>query len=139
MSTPAGYFSLKGHAPDREGRCDFLVSKHHIERLQRAGPHWKFYNLHAMKEVLEVPAVVFTGLHREGVEHGYCYSGHASKKMQGPGIELPPPPDFVAVVIVCPDHRGNIVLDWEWRREDPDKPGWPQDWQSDFTRPVWTT
>jgi hypothetical protein len=58
--------------------------------------------------------------------------------MQRPGIELPPPPGMVGVVFVNPNHRGNIVLDWEWRPEDPDTPGWPEGWQDDFEGVKWS-
>jgi len=138
---PPGYFSVKGRCPDEDGEegCDFLVSRSYVDRWQRVGPGWKFYNFHVIPEVLANPSVILGGLKREGHSHGFCYSGRVSKQMQNAEIELPPPPDRVGVVIVCPDHRGNVVLDYEWRQEDPDRPGWPQSWLRDFVRPIWTT
>jgi hypothetical protein len=139
MGSPPGYLSLEGKDPSGDGTAEFIVARKKIDDLQRYGPEWKFDNLHILKEILGDPVVILEGLKREEVEHGLCYSGHASKRMRGPDITLPPPPDMVAVVIVSPDHRGIVVLDWEWRRECPDAPGWPEGWEDDFARVKWPT
>jgi hypothetical protein len=139
MSCPAGYKALSGRKPSGSGYCDFLVGIKHLDHLQRYGPSWKFYNLHILSEILSGPTVIFEGLNRDDCERGFCYSGLASKRMQSIDITLPPPPNMVAVVFVLPDHRGNIVLDWEWRPEHPESSGWPETWQEDFKRVIWQT
>jgi hypothetical protein len=139
MSVPRGYRSLKGLCPTGEGECDFLVSITYLDHLHKYGPEWKFWNLRILPEVLGHPIVIFQGLKREDYDGGLCYSRRVARRFQGPSIELPPHPDTVAVVFVNPDHRGNIVLDWDWRTEDLDRPGWPENWQSDFGETIWPT
>jgi hypothetical protein len=137
MSLPRGFLGVTGCCPDGQGECQFLVSMKYVTDLQRIGPSWKFWNLHLLDEILKKPTVIFEGLNRQELDKGYCYSGIASKRMQSKTIALPPPPDLVAVVFVNPDPRGLIVLDWEWRRADPDKPGWPIGWSEHFVRPCY--
>ncbi len=138
MSVPRGYRGLKGLCPSGHGECQFIVPQSYLDHVYKYGPQWKFWNLHILSEILSDPEVIFEGLKRDDFEGGYCYSGHASKRMQGPGIELPPPPEMVAVVLVHPSLRGNIVLDWDWRPEHPDTPGWPEAWEDDFERHKWS-
>jgi hypothetical protein len=94
--------------------------------------------LHVLVEILSLPTVIFEGLNRDDYEGGYCYSGRASKKMISATIEAPPPPAMVAAVYVAPVHGNNIILDWEWRREDLDHPGWPESWQRSFGETKWS-
>jgi hypothetical protein len=138
MSVPRDYRELKGLCPAGRGECEFLVPQHYLDHLYKYGPEWKFYNLHILVEILGDPTVIFEGLNRDDFEGGYCYCGQASKRMQGTGIELPPPPEMVAVVFVNPSVRGNIVLDWDWRPEHPDNSGWPDAWQDHFERLKWS-
>jgi hypothetical protein len=42
---------------------------------------------------------------------------------------------FLAYVHGCVG--GYIVFDWDWREEDPDKPGFPLNWEEDFEPPTW--
>jgi hypothetical protein len=138
MNVPKGYLGLSGLCPSGDGKCQFIVSQQHVEHLQRSGPQWKFNNLHVLPEILNDPSVIFEGLKRDDFEGGFCYGGHVSKRMQSTTIELPPPPEMVAVVFVRPRGRENIVLDWEWRPEHSDKPGWPESWDDDFERVKWS-
>jgi|SRR5579864_473186 len=137
MSMPRGYLALSGLDPCGSGGCEFCVAKQYVENLQRYGPQWKFWNLHVMKEVLADPIAIFEGLNRSGYGSGYVYSGLYSKQVISSTIETPPHAGFVGIVIVNPDHRGNIILDWEWRREDLDRPGFPEGWQNDFGDVIW--
>ncbi len=138
MNRLKGYFSLDGLHPSGKGRCTFHVSKHFVEHLERAGPVWKFWNLHIVKEILDAPTAIFEGLNRIGYDSGVVYSGRVSKRIVSKGIEAPPPPDMVGVVIVNSEPRGHIVLDWNWRKEDLDRPGYPEHWQQDFEACRWT-
>ncbi len=138
MNVPQGYRGLKGLSPSGQGECQFIVSQKYLEHLYKYGPQWKFYNLHILTEILRDPVVIFEGLKRDDFEGGYCYSGLVSKRMQSPSIELPAPPGMVAVVFVHPTHAGNIVLDWDWRPEHPDRPGWPDAWEDDFGGHKWS-
>jgi hypothetical protein len=138
MSMGRGYLTLSGLDPSGSGECEFRVARDYVENLQRYGPEWKFRNLHVMREVLADPTAIFEGLNRVGYNSGFVYSGLYSKRFIGPGIEAPPHPDLVGIVIVNPDHRGNIILDWNWRREDPDRSGFPEGWQDDFGSLKWT-
>jgi len=54
------------------------------------------------------------------------------KSDHGGSIETPAPPGRVGVVLVKPDSGGLIILDWEWRQEDLDRPGFPEKWNIDF-------
>lgn len=132
MDCPRGYLPLPGLCPSGNGRCVFCFAKHTVDQLQRYGPEWKFLNLHVMAEVLNNPAAIFEGLNRIGYDSGYVYSARYSKRYIRGGIEVPAQPGFVGIVVVNPDHRGNVILDWNWRREDPDREGFPENWAQDF-------
>jgi hypothetical protein len=137
MSTRRGYFSLSGLDPSGHGQCEFHVPKEFVDSLQRYGPEWKFLNLHVMKEVLADPIVIFEGLNRIGYDSGYVYSGLFSKRVIKLNVEAPPHPEMVGIVIVNPEDRGNIILDWNWRREDLDRRGFPEGWHTDFGGQKW--
>jgi hypothetical protein len=138
MGIPRGFRGLIGLCPSGEGECQFLVRQQYLDHLYKNGPEWKFYNLHILPEILGDPKAIFEGLRRDDFEGGYCYSGYPSKRMQGNSIVLPIPPETVAVVFVNPSVRGNVVLDWEWRPDDPDEPGRPEAWQDHFERLKWS-
>jgi hypothetical protein len=137
MSVPRGYYSVKGLCPDGRGTCEFCVSINYVEHLQRIGPTWRFWNLHIIPEILGNPVAIFKGLQRDDFEDGFCYSGKPSKRMLDSRVEAPLKPDTVAVVFVHQESRGTIVLDWEWRVQDLDQPGWPDQWREDFQEVSW--
>ena len=135
--TPHGYRLVTGMAPDGGGTWDFLVSIDMLQHLERYGPGPKFYDAFLLKGILESPSAVFQGLKREGFEEAHCYSGLPPHRKRSSSIQVPPPPGKVFTIYVKTDHRGHIVLDWDWRPAHPDKPGYPLDCESDFGRQTW--
>ena len=135
--TTRGYLPVSGAAPDGEGTWEFLVSKEMLERLQRYGPKPKFYDASLIPEILTSPSAVFQGLNREGYEDAHCYSGIPAHRKISSSIEAPPPPGMTFLVYVHTDHRGHLVLDWEWRPVHPGQKGFPVNYESDFGRQTW--
>jgi hypothetical protein len=135
--TPPGYYSVSGISPDGKETWDFLVSIEMLRDLERKGPTAKFYDARLLKGVLESPAAVFQDLHREGFEEAYCYCGSPPHRFRSAEIQMPPPPRKVFLVYVTSDHRGHIVLDWEWRPAHLGKAGHPIKCESDFGRQTW--
>jgi hypothetical protein len=52
-------------------------------------------------------------------------------------LKVPPPPRFTLLAFVASDHRGHIVIDWEWREADPERPGYPKRCDTDFGSQTW--
>ena len=65
------YWTLQGMSPGGHGRQEFRIPNALVEHVQRYGPEHKFHELKLVKEILELPTVVFEGL-REEQEEGLC-------------------------------------------------------------------
>lgn len=133
----AGYLTVTGIAPEGDDEWEFLVAREMIEHLQRSGPRPKFYDSFLLGEILASPAAVFRGLKRDGFEEAYCYCGVPSRRMISTTVEAPPPPGRTFLVYVSSDHRGHVVLDWEWRPAHQDRQGLPSDYETSFGSQTW--
>ncbi len=137
MKIPRGYLAIEGLAPDGSGKAIFIIAKKRIEDLQRYAPESKFLELPNVKETLESPIVIFDGLKRDDFLNSYGFCKVPLTQKRSETIETPFPPNFVFLVYVSRDDRGLVVFDWEKRKVDPDYPGRPLGWASDFERIAW--
>jgi hypothetical protein len=140
MCLPKGYISLKGIGPDGNSEVDFDLSQKSIDHFQRYGPTWKFNGLFVLPDILKNPYVIFQGLMRDNLENAYCYSGIPAKwyRKVYPEEEVDFPSDevLVAYVELHPNQRF-IIFDWDKRKQDTRKLGYPKNWESDFGDPIW--
>jgi len=104
-----------------------------VEHIQRYGPEHKFHELKLVKEVLELPTVIFEGL-REEQEDGLCYSGIPSGSYTNLGKKKPPPKGKTFVVFITSDSK---VFQWRWEKADPERDGYPLEWQVRFGGQKW--
>lgn len=109
-----------------------------LEDLQANGPAWKFYDVRLISDNLEGPTVVFEGLQRAGFSQALCYSRSPSVRYVSETESVPQRDRLVFMVFIAAtgDHT---ILDWEWRREDEGRHGYPRGWRHDFARQVWPT
>jgi hypothetical protein len=112
------------------------VEQSMLEHLRLNGPAWKFYNAALICEAVESPGVILQGLNRPGFSGAYCYSRSPSCRWISEEESRPPRPSIVFVVFVSAAPQP-AVLDWEYRLEDKKRPGYPLNWNADFTRVVW--
>lgn len=135
--TIPGYIAIEGMGPDGD-ELGFIVSRKYLQDLERRGPKQKLFDAYLLPETLRDPLVIFEGLNREDFHDGYCYCSLPSRRKKSATIDVPSPPGMVFLAFVRPDSRGYIVLDWEWRLADDERPAYPASWEADFGRPKWT-
>jgi hypothetical protein len=104
-----------------------------VEHVQRYGPEHKFHELKLVKEVLELPTVIFEGL-RDEQEDGLCYAGIPSGSYTNQGRKKPVPRGKTFLAFVTSNGQ---VFQWRWEDEDPDWEGYPIAWRARFTRQKW--
>jgi hypothetical protein len=93
----------------------------------------KFHELKLVKEILELPTVVFKGL-REEQEAGLCYAGVPSGSYTNQGRKKPPLPGKTFLVFL--DEEGK-VFQWRWEEADPEREGYPENWRDRFGSQKW--
>jgi hypothetical protein len=120
-------------SPNGDGEESFYVSKRMLAKLEKRGPTWKYEDAAFIDEVLPSPAAVFEGLKREGFEDCLCYSGVPERDWSGPEPDHVPRVGMVFVIYIA----SRMIIDWDWRKEDDERAGHPEDWQQDFTRRLW--
>src|SRR5437588_8918947 len=108
-----------------QGRQEFRIPNALVEHVQRYGPPHKFHELKLVKEILELPTVVFEGLRQEQ-EEGLCYAGIPSGSYTNQGRKRPRLPGKTFVVFL--DAEGQ-VFQWRWEQADSDREGYPENWQ----------
>src|SRR5437016_12364625 len=91
-------------SPAGTGRKEFRIANSLVEHVQRYGPEHKFHELKLVKEILELPTVVFEGL-REDQEEGLCYAGIPSGSYTNQGRKKPPLKGKTFLVFLTEDGR----------------------------------
>jgi hypothetical protein len=127
------YWTLQGMSPSGRGRQEFRIPHSLVEHVQRYGPPHKFYELKLVKEVLELPTVVFEGL-RDEAEEGMCYAGIPSGSYTNQGRKKPPLAGKTFLVFLTQEGK---VFQWRWEEADPDQAGYPEKWQERFGSQKW--
>ena len=120
-------------SPTGHGRQEFRIPNSLVEHVQRYGPPYKFHELKLVKEVLELPTVVFEGL-REEQEEGLCYAGIPSGSYTNLGRKKPPLNGKAFLVFL--DEEGK-VFQWRWEEADPRREGYPENWKERFENQKW--
>lgn len=133
MAGAPKYWTLQGASPSGHGRQEFRIPNSLVEHVQRYGPPYKFHELKLVKEVLELPTVVFEGL-REEQEEGLCYAGVASCRYTNEGMRKPPPKGKTFLVFLTEDGK---VFQWRWEEADPEMDGYPVNWRERFGSQKW--
>lgn len=133
MAGSPKYWTLQGMSPTGFGRQEFRIPNALVEHVQRYGPPHKFHELKLVKEVLELPTVVFEGL-REEQEEGLCYSGIPSGSYTNQGRKKTPLEGKTFLVFLAPDGK---VFQWRWEEADPERAGYPENWQERFEAQKW--
>ncbi len=129
------YIPLAARSPYKgQTEIEVLVSKVHLEHLEKYGPTRKFFDSILIPEILESPTAYFKGLNRMPFQLGFCYSGVPSCRWFDDQTKMPLPPLMVFLVYVVPLGGDHFVLDWNWRFADPTMPGYPKNWRKDYTR-----
>jgi hypothetical protein len=120
-------------SPTGLGRQEFRIPNALVDHVQRYGPEHKFHELKLVKEILELPTVVFEGL-REEQEEGLCYAGIPSGSYTNQGRKKPPLKGKTFLVFLDEERK---VFQWRWEDADPEREGYPEKWQERFERPLW--
>jgi hypothetical protein len=120
-------------SPTGAGRQEFRIPNSLVEHVQRYFPAHKFHELKLVKEVLELPTVVFEGL-REEQEEGLCFAGIPSGSYTNQGSKKPPLKGKTFLVFLTEDGK---VFQWRWEEADPDRKGYPENWQKRFGKQKW--
>ncbi len=127
----------EGRHPDGTTGASFFMDRPTLEVIEADGPEWKFEEARFIAEAIKEPDVIFQGLHRDTFPDGLCYSVRFTADPDEPDAGTPPAFGRVFVVFARLGVGGHVVFDWSWRSEDPDEPGHPVSWQTDFTRRTW--
>jgi hypothetical protein len=138
MAIPANQLPIgEGATPDGTGRATFFVDLNVLWVLEQQGPEWKHQDARFVPEAVDVPDAIFAGLKRHGREGALCYSVRPTIDPEVEECQSLPRYGYVFIAFVEPCVGGFIVFDWDWREEDPDRPGHPLNWEEDFEKPTW--
>ncbi len=138
MALPADQVPVgEGLHPDGSPGADFFVDRLVLESLEEDGPASKYEDARFIEEAVGQPDAIFEGLQRENMQDRLCYSVRLTRDPEDEDNPLPPRFGVVFLVFVRPGAWGYVVFDWDWRTEDGDTPGHPENWQEDFTRRTW--
>lgn len=120
------------------GANQAFISRDMLLNLVENGPEYKLNDAWCIPDVLDYPKVIFEGLNRSEYEDGFCFSGLPEKRRTSQDRETVDSPQFM-VFLVFAQYQDDklIVLDWEWRREDRNNPGYPLGWKDAFKRQTW--
>jgi hypothetical protein len=117
---------------EAQPRCLLLSDE---DRISVAGgmPAYVVYELlYCASKVISAPTVVFEGLRKQGpLKKGYAYCGTPRRAYDNRGNPGPRHDGMVYVVFV---DSQNHVFDWDWVKEDPKRPGYPEHCQDRFDR-----
>jgi len=129
---PLGFNGIHPVVDVPNTECPFYMSEADYEDTRRDSP-WMFEDLRLLRSManLDSDGAIFKNLKRDGEENAYCYSCVPPMSVQ-PGVfcgfvDLPEDGGFL----------GPVVFWFEWREEDPDRPGFPMGWEKDFGELIW--
>lgn len=121
-----------GVDPLTRKECTFYVSVDALEGIEAEAP-WKFDDEQLLPDAVKAipPCVAFREVSWDGSSGAYCY---VSKPNNIPQASL-----FIVYFVDGPPgtFSGPVVIDWDWQEEEPDKPGFPVDWDNDFGEMLW--
>jgi hypothetical protein len=138
MAMPADQIPVgEGVGPDGRSPVEFFVDKPMLNRLIDHGPTWKLDDARFIEETIRRPDAIFEGLKRDNHEESLCYSVRVTRDPDSEESSTPPRFGFVFVIFIV-RRFGLVVFDWEWRAEDFDNPGHPENWKNDFSRLLWS-
>ncbi|MFO0969765.1 MAG: hypothetical protein U0793_29770 [Gemmataceae bacterium] len=120
-------WTLQGMSPTGHGRQEFRIPNSLV------GPEDKFHELKLVKEILELPTVVFEGL-REEQEAGLCYAGIPSGSYTNQGRKKRPLDGKTFLVFLTEEGK---VFQWRWEEADAEREGYPEKWQERFGSQKW--
>jgi hypothetical protein len=141
MAVPFGQLPIgDGRLPDG-GTAPFFIDRGELEIVRLDGPAWKFQDARFIPESVADPDVIFEGLRRPNQSESLCYSVRPTQdpdeEQDEIAAETIPRYGYVFLAFVYLGMMGYVVFDWEWREEDPDQPGHPVNWATDFARRAW--
>ncbi len=137
MAIPINQLPIgEGRDPAGNPGASFFIDRDALELIERDGPEWKFDDARFIEEGVNQPDAIFEEQGSAGQRASLCYS---VRPTQDPDEESESFPryGYVFVVFVCLGVGGYVVFDWEWREEDPETPGHPLNWETDFARRSW--
>ncbi|AWM38698.1 hypothetical protein GobsT_31130 [Gemmata obscuriglobus] len=140
MAMPADQLPVgEGLLPDGSWGM-FYVSRPEMIRLRDNGPQEKYEDARFLEEAVRDPDAIFLGLRRPNQDDALCYSVFLTCDPEEDDEDYKKPPRyglaFLAFVRVA--NMGCVIFDWEWREEDPDLPGHPNNWRRDFGERLWS-
>jgi len=139
MAVLAQRYVIRGLAPDGVGEQEFVVDQDYVRWVLDLAPAEKYFYLDQLHDVLPRPAVIFQGLQRADFEKALCYSCVPPGRWNGVKLEPPPPGEvFVAYAKYVPETETWEITDCDWVIGDPRCPGHPEDWETRFTRRLWS-
>jgi hypothetical protein len=128
----------EGLDPTGQPGASFFIDRAELDMIERDGPEWKFHDARFIDEAVGSPDAIFEGLSRANQTESLCYSVRLTFDPEEPEeSQSPPRYGYVFLVFVRVGVGGYVVFDWEWREEDPDEPGHPVSWETDFARRAW--
>jgi len=116
-----------GQDPFKEsGEVEFFISASNLDKIEADGPTWKLADAIHVLTAIKNPDAIFEGLEREEYKDGFCFS-----------FKPPQSPARMVFLIFIMMNMGYVVFDWEWRPEDSDISGHPENWETNFGRREW--
>lgn len=138
MPLPANQLPIgEGRHPNGDPGATFYIDVDALTAAEEDGPEWKYEDARFILEAVAEPDAIFEGLRRHDHEGGLCYSVRPTHDPDDESSQEQPRYGFVFVAFVRPGLGGYVVFDWEWREEDFDFPGHPENWENDLTRRTW--
>lgn len=115
----------------------YCIDLHVLDHLVQHGPAWKAYNSKLVEEVVQNPQVIFRDLRRDNFQNAVSYCGRTDYRFDEHGGQIAFPDDevFLAFATLLPEEL--VFFDWEFRKQDPNKQGFPINWTQDFGDPEW--
>jgi len=131
----------EGVLPDGT-QVSFFVDRRTLDLLIENGLAEKHHDSRFVPEAVSKPDAIFRGLRRPNQNEGLCYSVRPEidpDNTDDADDALDGPPRYGVAFLAFVEVRdmGYVVFDWEWRNEDPDKPGHPLGWETDFADRVY--
>ncbi len=138
MAIPSDQLPIgEGVHPDNTPGAPFFVDRRMLDALEEHGPAEKHDDGRFVYECISRPDAIFEGLKRDNQADSLCYAVRPTHDPEEPAAETLPRYGVVFITFVRRGAVGYVVFDWAWREEDPNAPGQPLNWESDFTRRTW--
>lgn len=141
MALPSNLIPVGNGCGPNGGLVPFYVDRQVLDTVRDEGPAWLFHDARFIEEAVCDPDAIFEGLRRPNHVEALCYSVRPSRDPDEDERDdyLAVPPVFGRVFLAFAQigPMGYVVFGWEWREEDPDEPGHPEDWQADFGSRIW--